>query len=90
MSLYVPERHELLHAELWSEDRARHTITEIVDDAVAAFSPDNLFPAHPMEQLDRSNGGCSHYIGAGGVLWALDYLRRRGYADVERQWSSTG
>lgn len=90
MSLYVPDRHEQLHAELWSEDRARHTITEIAADAVATFSPDTLFPAHPMDELNQSNGGCSHYIGAGGVLWALDYLCRRGYADVERQWLIDG
>lgn len=86
----MSDRHEDLATAPWSEAIARETIHEIVTESVAAFSKDSLFPTHPREELDSDNAGSSYYFGAGGVLWALDYLRRRGVAEVDTGWLVDG
>jgi Lanthionine synthetase C-like protein len=82
MTLWRPEAFEPLTAEPWDEGRVREGIRAIVADAEGAFDADALWPADewdgwhmplPLKQL---------YVGASGVIWALDALRRRGYADV--------
>jgi hypothetical protein len=80
--LHDPALHEPLTDEAWDEGRVRDAIRAIVADADATFDPVALWPAaewdgwkapHPLKDL---------YVGASGVLWALDVLRRRGFAET--------
>jgi hypothetical protein len=85
--LFDPAVHEPLTDRPWSEARARDAIVAIASDAEAAFDPEALWPAHPSD-LD---GGplpavASLYLGASGVVWALDELARAGVAEPSRDW----
>ena len=81
--LHDPARHETLLPVAWDEARVRATIARIVDDTVAAFSPDTLWPPHPRD-LDPGDDPQAPfpglYFGAAGVVWALDYLNAAGAA----------
>ena len=89
-SLFDSRRHEPLAAEPWSESKAREVIAEIANEAIQAFSSTDLYPAHPQDELGESRPGSAHYFGAGGVLWALDYLSRQGMTRVDTQWLVDG
>ncbi|MEO5689441.1 MAG: LanC-like protein [Burkholderiaceae bacterium] len=81
--LHDPARHEALQPLAWDEARVRATIARIVDDTVAAFSPDTLWPVHPgdLDARDDPNAPFTClYFGAAGVMWALDYLGAVGAA----------
>jgi lantibiotic modifying enzyme len=80
--LYDPEKFEQLTDEGWNEERAREGIRAIVADAERAFDPDTLWPAQEWDVWGTTPPLKGLYIGAAGVVWALDTLRRRGYADV--------
>jgi hypothetical protein len=80
--LYRPDAFEPLTDEPWNEDRARDGIRAIVADAEDAFDPDTLWPAHEWDAWGSTPPLKTLYVGAAGVIWALDTLRRRGYADV--------
>ncbi len=86
--LFDPAAHERLTATPWSEGRARAAIAAIAADAEEAFDADALWPAHP---LDEDQGPlpavASLYLGAGGVIWALDDLERAGAAELRRDWA---
>jgi len=78
--LYLPEAFEPLADEAWDECRVVKAIREIVADAERSFDPDLLWP-----HIDAAGGRPPAnvlYGGASGMIWALDILRRRGYADV--------
>jgi len=83
--LHDPARHEPLRPIAWDEARVNATIARIVRETVAAFSPETLWPAHPRD-LDATDAPGTVfpclYFGAGGVAWALDYLRKSGVADA--------
>jgi hypothetical protein len=70
-------RHRALAGDAWSEQVARGAIEEIAADAVAQFNPDTFWPAHPGDD-GVEDGNPSFYVGAAGVIWALDYLHRIG------------
>ena len=81
--LHDPGRHEPLVPVAWDEARVRATITRIVDETVAAFSPETLWPPHPRDLGpgdDPAVPFTNLYFGAAGVVWALDYLRAAGVA----------
>ena len=83
--LHDPARHEPLRRIDWDEARVRATIARIVRETVVAFSPETLWPAHPRDLNATDPPGTvfpNLYFGAGGVAWALDYLRRSGVADA--------
>jgi hypothetical protein len=83
--LHDPARHEALAPIAWDEARVRATIARIVDETVAAFSPDALWPVHPrdLEPADDPHAPATClYYGAAGVIWALDYLRSAGVAST--------
>ena len=83
--LYDPSRHEPLAAAPWSESAARSAIARMVDDSFAAFSPEGLWPAHPLDDPDTPDTRYAMlYLGAGGVILALRWLARRGYLAPER------
>ena len=81
--LHDPARHEALLPIAWDEARVRATLARIVDDTVAAFSPETLWPPHPRD-LDPGDDPQvpfpGLYFGAAGVAWALDYLNAVGAA----------
>jgi len=80
--LFEPERHEPLVAGAWDETRARETIARIVAEAERVFDPDALWPAHPLD----GSPSVSLYMGAGGVIWAIDFLAEQGAAMRTREW----
>ena len=80
--LYDPAAFEPLTREQWDEARARDGIAAIVADADAAFDPNELWPAHEWDGWQAALPLKNLYIGAAGVIWALDELRRRGLADT--------
>jgi Lanthionine synthetase C-like protein len=78
--LYDPELHEPLTDEAWDEGRVRDAIARIVADADAAFDPERLWPAEEWDVYMATPPLKELYVGASGVIWALDALRRRGLA----------
>jgi hypothetical protein len=79
--LYRPEAFEPLTEAPWDEGRVRSAIAAIVADADAAFDPEQLWPAHDWDGWKTPLPLKTLYVGAAGVVWALDVLRRRGHAD---------
>ncbi len=80
--LYSPEEFEPLTDEPWDEERVRAAIRAIVADADAAYDPDALWPANEWDVWQSTPPVKDLYCGAGGVVWALDALRRRGHAET--------
>jgi hypothetical protein len=80
--LYDPGAFEPLTDEPWHEDRVRDGVTAIVADADAAFDPDELWPAHEWDGWNAPLPMKNLYVGAAGVVFALDDLRRRGLAET--------
>ena len=81
--LFEPERHEPVTRLAWSEDAARAAIGRIADDALAVFTPERLWPAHPLDDAEHPDARYSMlYLGAGGVILALRQLAQRGYIDL--------
>jgi len=81
--LYDPALHEQLTEEPWDERRVRERIRAIVEDAVRAYDPKALWPAHEWDAFRSESPVRCLYVGAAGVVWGLDSLRRGGHADVE-------
>lgn len=79
--LYDAGAFEPLTDEPWDEARIRDGIAAIVADADAAFDPDTLWPAHEWEGYKTPLPLKNLYVGAAGVVFALDQLRRRGFAE---------
>jgi lanthionine synthetase-like protein len=80
--LYRPELHEPLTDEPWDRNRVQAAIRAIVDDADRAFDPEQLWPADEWDLWKGTPPLKDLYAGAGGVIWALDALRRRGCAET--------
>jgi hypothetical protein len=80
--LYEPAQFDPLTGEPWQAARVADAIATIVADADAAFDPDGLWPAHEWEGWEEPLPLKTLYVGAAGVIWALDALRRRGHAET--------
>ena len=80
--LYEPAEFEPLTDEPWDPARVVDAIAAIVADADAAFDPDALWPAHEWDGWEEPLPLKNLYVGAAGVIWALDALRRRGHAET--------
>jgi Lanthionine synthetase C-like protein len=81
--LYRPEAFDPLTETPWSEGRARAAIRDLVADTDAAWRGPKLFwRAIDWDRWNSTSPQKNLYVGAAGVLWALDQLRRRGYADT--------
>ena len=61
---------------------AREAIRGIVADADRAFDSDVLWPAEEWDSWQTTPPLKDLYVGASGVLLALDLLRRRGHAET--------
>ena len=81
--LYRPEAFEPLTDEPWSEPRVRSAIGAIIADADDALrGPRLLWKAHEWDGWHGTSPMKNLYVGAAGVVWALDELRRRGHAET--------
>ena len=72
-----PSRHVPLRFVPWNQGEAVQAIDEIVGDALAHFGGDQFWPTHPLDG-GKNDGHSSIYVGAAGVIWALEYLKRVG------------
>jgi hypothetical protein len=79
--LYEPAEFERPIDEPWVPARVEDAIAAIVADAEAAFDPEALWPAEEWDAWGQPPPLKSLYVGAAGVVWALDALRRRGGAE---------
>ncbi len=79
--LYEPTRFDALIDEPWVPAHVEDAIAAIVADADAAFDPTALWPAHEWDAREKPQPLSGLYVGAAGVIWALDELRKRGYAE---------
>jgi len=78
---FRPEAFEPLTETPWDERRVEQGIREIVADAEAAFEPDGLWPADEWDGWRARLPLKGLYVGAAGVVHALDVLRRRDLAE---------
>ena len=75
-------RHVPLRPVPWNREVALQAIDEIVADNLGHFRGDQFWPGHPLDG-GNADGHSSIYIGAGGVIWGLEYLRRLGATNVD-------
>jgi Lanthionine synthetase C-like protein len=87
--LYEPTRFDALIDEPWVPARVEDAIAAIVADADAAFDADALWPAHEWDQGDTPVSLKNLYVGASGVIWALDALRQSGHAETSLDLAAT-
>jgi hypothetical protein len=83
VTLYRPEAFERLTDTRWDEARVRDRIREIVAETDAAWRGPKLFwKADPWDSWRATSPLKSLYVGGAGVLWGLDQLARRAYAET--------
>jgi lanthionine synthetase-like protein len=83
MTLYRPEAFDRLTDTPWDEARVRDRVREIVADADAAWRGPKLFwKADPWDGWQATSPLKNLYVGTAGMLWGLDQLQRRGYAET--------
>jgi hypothetical protein len=80
--LYNPALHEPLTDTPWSERLVCESIARIVQDADTACDPEALWPANEWDSWQSPTPLKTLYVGAAGVVLALDMLRRRGHAET--------
>jgi hypothetical protein len=81
--LYRPDSFEPLVDTPWDEGRVRDRIAEIVTDTDGALrGPKLLWRADSWDNWHATSPMKSLYVGAAGVLWGLDQLRRRAYRET--------
>ena len=85
-ALHEPSAHETLHGGPWDEERVRAAVRKVVAETERMRDPTGRWPLHPLdaEGKDDDWAGVSHgiYLGAAGMLWALDHLTRAGAAET--------
>ena len=86
--LYDPGAFEPLTEEPWDAARVHDAIAAIVADAEAAFDPDALWPAHEWDGWQAALPLKNLYVGAAGVVFALDQLLHRGLAETRLELSA--
>jgi len=83
MTLYRPEAFDRLTDTPWDEARVRSGIAAIVADADAAWRGPKLFwKAHEWDRWNATSPMKNLYVGGAGVLWALDQLQSRSFAET--------
>jgi hypothetical protein len=80
--LYEPAQFEPLIDEPWDAARVDDAIAAIVADADAAFDPGTLWPVHEWDGWEEPLPAKNLYVGAAGVIWAIDALCRGGHAET--------
>src|SRR5215467_10811531 len=79
-------RHVPLRLVPWDPSEIAIAIEEIVVDTLGHFDIEGFWPAHPLDD-SRKSGNSSVYLGASGVIWALDYLHRSGATTSRYEFS---
>ena len=75
MPLFDPAEHEPLTESRWDEGRMRAGIERLVTRTLEALEPERLWPRNELDDYGRlSDRDKGLWIGASGVLWALDRL----------------
>jgi hypothetical protein len=89
--LFIPDRHEALRGEAWSEHLVRQAIAQIATTACATFDPQTLWPIHPRDRIDEADTlpMASLHSGATGAIWALQRLKGDGLAEVAIDFDPT-
>jgi len=89
--LYRPEAFEPLTDEPWDAEGVRAGIREIVADTDAALrGPRLLWRADDRDRWQATSPMKNLDVGAAGVLWALDELRRDGHAETALDLADLG
>lgn len=89
MSLFDPERHEQLQGRAWDADKAKAVVDRIARDTIERAHGEAHWPIHELDEMPRmTEMPKSLYLGAAGVIWALDYLKSVGATDIGADWSS--
>jgi hypothetical protein len=70
-------RHVPVASQAWDAAEAQTAVDEIVADAHTRLDESHFWPAHPQDE-GGEDGDTSLYMGAAGVIWALDHLARIG------------
>jgi hypothetical protein len=81
-TLYEPAQFDPLIDEPWDPARVEDAIAAIVADTDAAFDSAALWPAHEWDGWEEPLPLKNLYVGAAGVIWALDALLRSGHAET--------
>jgi lanthionine synthetase-like protein len=88
--LFDPGSHVPLTETAWDADRARAAIGAIVAETESALAPESLWQPHPLDEAEDEpplgRVACL-YLGAAGVIWALDSLRHAGAVELGRDWA---
>jgi hypothetical protein len=84
--LYSPSAHEPLGGEQWDADRVRAAIRAIAADCETAMDGNGMWPLHPRDGVDEGPYA-TVYLGAAGVIFALDELARRGLIELTRDYA---
>jgi hypothetical protein len=79
--LYEPVQFEPLTDEPWDPARVDEAIAAIVADADAAFGSEALWPVYEWDGWEESLPAKNLYVGAAGVIWAVDALCRRHHVE---------
>jgi Lanthionine synthetase C-like protein len=83
VTLYRSEAFERLTNTPWDKERARDGIRKIVADTDGGWRGPKLFwKAHEWDGWQATSPLKNLYVGSAGVLWGLDQLQRRGYAET--------
>jgi len=80
--LFDPAGFEPLTEEPWDDARVRASIRRLVARIDEAFDAERLWPAHDWDGWQAATPMKNLYVGAAGVVWALDQLREQGAADT--------
>jgi hypothetical protein len=75
VALFDPSEHEPLTGLSWDEKRARACIDKIIADSLDAYEPRRFWPRNSLDDYGLpTERDRTLWIGAAGVLWALDRL----------------
>lgn len=81
MTVYDPTAFTALTETRWDDNVVRAAAREIVADADDAYRSTRLWPADEWDAWQTPTPLKTLYVGAAGVIYALDALRCRGDAD---------
>src|ERR1700733_1742137 len=79
MTLYIPDRHEVLQTKPWSLIKAKQIITETVELTIKSFQGNQLWPVHPdiRTEYHLTQPITGLFNGAAGSIWALMQLQQK-------------
>ena len=80
--LYDPAGFEPLTDEPWDVERVRASIRRLVARIDDVYDSETLWPANDWDGWHAATPMKNLYVGAAGVLWALDRLREHGVAET--------